>query len=92
MKTHRSALQIWAAVLHWLLAAAGQGCTASEVLVLFISVDLRVVGGHGGQQSSALSRQSYQICAPDNTMHNIARIHYFCTHYKAVMYKCMCIQ
>ena len=66
MKTHRPALQIWAAVLHWLLAAAGQGCTASEVLVLFISVDLRVVGGHGGQQSSALSRQSYQISAPDN--------------------------
>ena len=92
MKTHRTALQIWAAVLHWLLAAAGQGCTASEVLVLFISVDLRVVGGHGGQQSSALSRQSYQISAPDNTVYTILREYIICTHYKAVMYKCMCIQ
>ena len=64
------------------LAAAGQGCTASEVLVLFISVHLRMVGGHGHRgpaQSSALSRQSYQICAPDNTIHNIARIHYLYT-------------
>ena len=63
-----------------LAAAAGQGCTASEVLVLFISVHLRVAGGHGGPaKSSALSRQSYQIFAPDNTIHNIARIHYLYT-------------
>ena len=37
-----------AALAASMLAAAGQGCTASEVLVLFISVHLRVVGGHGG--------------------------------------------
>ena len=77
------------------LAAACQGCTASEVLVLFISVHLRVAGGHGGPaQSSALSPQSYQICAPDNIryIYTILREYIICTRYKAVMYKCMCIQ
>ena len=44
------------------------------------------------QQSSALSRQSYQISAPDNTVYTILREYIICTHYKAVMYKCMCIQ
>ena len=67
------------------LAAAGQGCTASEVLVLFISVHLRVVGGHGGPALPAVqcfvSTILSDLCSRQYTeyLHNIARIHYLYT-------------
>ena len=63
-------------------AAAGQGCTASEVLVLFISVHLRVVCGHGGLAVQCfVSTILSDLCCRQYTvyLHNIARIHYLYT-------------